>query len=299
MLTVFTPTFNRKHTLQRVFNSLKNQTNYNFEWLIIDDGSTDDTEELINDFLKENSLFSIRYYKQAHRGKPSAQNWALDLAKGEYFITCDSNKCLDNNAVKNIISMFNSIDNPNICGVGGYRADFSGNIYGGKMKLDNNQYYIDCSNIDRYKYNLQGDKATAFRTDILRNYKSPIFEGEYFITEAVWLISMALDGYEIRWFPKILCYGEYDIDGLTKQGANSYIGHYNNFQGYLEYVRIEIKAGYNCNTDYLIVEAVDIAKKKNIKIDNLSNKLSISKRKIYLIYVKQKIKDYFIKLKSN
>lgn len=296
MLTVFTPTYNRSHTLKRVFDSLKNQSCTDFEWLIIDDGSTDNTESLIDSFIKEKNIFSIRYFKQKHKGKPSAQNLALDLAKGEYFITCDSNKYLDTHAVENIIYMFNTIDKKNICGVGGYRADFSGNIYGGQMKLKKDQNYIDCSNIDRNKYNLSGDKATAFRTDILRKYKSPIFEGEYFITEAIWLTPMALDGYIIRWFPKILCFGEYESDGLTKQGANSYIGHYNNFQGYLEYIKMEMRANLNNNLEYLIAEAVHISIKKNIKIKKISTKLKIPSYKLYNIFFKYQLNKLKITL---
>ena len=272
-LTVFTPTYNRAHTLTQLYESLKKQSDMRFEWLIVDDGSTDNTDELVNQFIAQNHDFLIRYYKQNHGGKPRAQNMAVDLAAGDFFITCDSNKYLDNDGVKRILTVAEAIkDEPMICGVGGYRADFAGNVYGGEMVLNGAQH-IDCSSIDRAKYNLLGDKATAFKTDILRRYKSPEFPGETFVTEAVWLLPMAKAGYVIRWFPEIIIYGEYAQDGLTKQGANSYIGHFRNFLGFLAYVSEEIDArGFYAVTE-LVSEALAIAHEKKMPLQEVADRL--------------------------
>lgn len=294
-LSIFTPTYNRAYSLTRVYESLMRQTDKRFEWLIIDDGSTDNTENLIKQFIKGLHEFEIRYYKQEHKGKPSAQNLAIDLANGDFFITCDSNKYMDDHSVENILKMATSVVNePWICGVGGYRADFSGKIYGGEMLL-NGHSYIDCSNLEREKYHLLGDKATAFRTDILKKYKSPIFPGETFITEAVWLIPMADDGYKVRWFPQILCYGEYEKNGLTASGANSYIGHYNNFMGYLAYVNVYIKAYGIEKANDMILEATDIAKHRKISLDVVSNKIGCRLHEIYLLVFKKKILNIYNK----
>ena len=298
-LTIFTPTYNRAATLTRLFESLDRQTDKRFEWLVIDDGSVDNTENLIKEFIEKEDGFVIRYYKQKHEGKPSAQNKAIDLAEGEFFITCDSNKYMDDYAVEKILEMVQSIEGlSRIAGVGGYRADFSGNIYGGKMLLGKEKY-IDCSQLERRKYNLLGDKATAFRTTILKQYKSPIFRGETFITEAVWLMPMACDGYKIRWFPETICYGEYEEDGLTKQGANSYKGHYENFFGYLEYVKIS-KEVYGLNhVTAMVFEAVDIAKEKNISLEIVSTRIGcgLGKLRLLIVYVKFLESIYNIKQK--
>lgn len=87
--TIFTPTFNRKHLLPRVYNSLRKQTYTDFEWLIVDDGSTDATSELVKAWQKENR-FPLRYYFQENQGKHIAWNKAADLARGEYFLCADS-----------------------------------------------------------------------------------------------------------------------------------------------------------------------------------------------------------------
>lgn len=292
-LTIFTPTYNRVHTLGRLYESLNSQTNMQFEWLIIDDGSTDKTDELIASFMAEKPEFVIRYHKINHRGKPFAQNLALDLANGDLFMTCDSNKYLDKQAVEWINKMYDTIVNESmICGVGGYRSSFSGEIYGGKM-VQSETGYIDCSNNDRGKYNLLGDKSTAFRTEILRRYKSPIFPGETFVTEAVWLIPMACDGYIIRWFQHILCYGEYEPDGLTVQGANSYNGHVQNYQGYLAYLKVAIKAFGIQNMRSEIVEAIDIAKEKRIPLSYIAETIGCDSKRLWYIKIHHDIGNVY------
>lgn len=285
-LTIFTPTYNRAHTLRRLYESLNRQTDLDFEWLVIDDGSTDDTETLMETFLSQNPPFVVRYQKIDHRGKPFAQNLALDLANGDFFLTCDSNKYLDDRAVEQISMMQDSIANaPMICGVGGYRASFSGKIYGGEMTKSKDGY-IDCSNNDRVKYNLLGDKSTAFRTEILRKYKSPIFPDETFVTEAVWLIPMACDGYIIRWFPQVLCYGEYDPDGLTAQGANSYRGHEQNYHGYLAYLKVALRAFGMVNMKSELIEAIKIAKAKHISLTAVAEEIGCDCKQLYYIWIR-------------
>ena len=88
-ITIFTPTYNRAYILPRLFQSLKNQKATNFEWLIVDDGSSDDTESVVNEFIKD-ADFNIRYYKQNNQGKHIALNFAALNAEGEWIITIDS-----------------------------------------------------------------------------------------------------------------------------------------------------------------------------------------------------------------
>lgn len=295
-LTVFTPTYNRAYSLPRLFESLQAQSDKRFEWLICDDGSSDDTDEVVQKFIDSSVGFDIVYLKQQHGGKHRAQNMAINSASGDFFITCDSNKYLAYNAVELILSMFNSILGlPDMCGVGGYRANFAGNVYGGPMKLDGQ--YVDCTNSERHKYNLGGDKATAFYTDILRKYPFPEFDGEYFVSESSWLTPMARDGYKIRWFPQILVYGEYTDDGLTKQGANEYRGHFNNFYGFLHVLALEIEAYGIIERLPEIYEALDIAKERKIPITVLCKKLRISEKQIFVIKLRRMLGKIKRKLK--
>lgn len=286
LLTIFTPTYNRAYTLPRLFESLQAQSNKQFEWLICDDGSSDNTDEVVQRFIDAADGFQIKYLKQQHGGKHRAQNIAMNSASGKYFITCDSNKYLSENAVELIITMFDTIkDMPEMCGVGGYRADFCGNVYGGSLKI--NGQFVDCTNIERQQFNLGGDKATAFYTDVLRHYPFPEFEGEYFVSESAWLTPMAMDGYKIRWFPQILVYGEYTEDGLTKQGANDYRGHFKNFNGFLYVLGLEIQA-YGLHEKLPeIYEAFDIAKEKGVQTKILCDKLLFSRKQISLLRLRR------------
>ena len=284
-LTIFTPTYNRASTLPRLFAALQRQTDKRFEWLIVDDGSTDNTEQLIQEFRGQTDSFDIRYYQQDHGGKPRAQNKAVDLATGELFLVCDSNKYPADNAVELILKMESTVQhNPTICGVGGYRADFNGRPFGGEMTLGGLPF-VDCTRLEGAEYNIVVDKSTAFYTNILRKYKSPEYPGETFVSEGVWLIPMAADGYKTRWFPEILIYGEYTADGLTKQGANSRIGHSQNFQGYLHLIRVEIAARGIQPVLFMIHEALDIAKEKGMPTKTFASRIGCSRLQVIRIQI--------------
>ena len=284
-LTIFTPTYNRATTLKRIFEALCRQTNKNFEWLIVDDGSTDNTKECVDILIRQAAGFDIRYFYQNHGGKPRAQNMAVDLATGELFITCDSNKYPSDDAVELILSYAETIKNyPLMCGVGGYRADMSGNIWGGEMQIEESGY-LDCTRLEHEKYHILGDKATAFYTEVLKKYKSPEYPGEDFISESVWLIPMAMAGYKTRWFPKILIYGEYAKDGLTQTGANSRIGHEKNFMGFCHLIKLEKKAKGFKSVSFLLFEALDIAKDKKMSDKELARRIDCTVYEIYYLRI--------------
>lgn len=210
-ITVFTPTYNRAYKLSSLYNSLCEQTAKNFEWLIVDDGSTDDTERLINNFIQENKII-IRYYKQKNSGKHIAINKGLDLAKGELFFIVDSDDWLYNNALERIVFHYNAIrfDN-NYCGVCGLKTYPDGKRIGGEKDFG----ILDCNSLDfRYKYHIKGDVAEAFKTDVLLQYKFPKNENEKFCPEAlVW--NRLAKNYVLRYFYEKIYFCEYFPDGLT------------------------------------------------------------------------------------
>ena len=90
MITVFTPAYNRAHLIHRVYDSLKAQTYREFEWIIVDDGSSDNTEEVVKGYMVQDNFFDIRYFYQTNQGKHMATNRAVQEARGELFITIDS-----------------------------------------------------------------------------------------------------------------------------------------------------------------------------------------------------------------
>ena len=210
-VTDFTPTYNRAYTLERLYKSLLNQTSYEFVWLIVDDGSTDNTSELIKSF-QNNQLFDVRYYKQKNSGKHVAINNGVELAEGELFFIVDSDDYLTDDAIEKVINWSSTLHpNEEYAGVSGNRGYSVNELIGATFSGE----YIDATALEREKYSITGDKAEVFFTHVLRKYKFPVFENEKFMTENVVWYAIAADGYKIRWFNEIIYITEYLPDGLT------------------------------------------------------------------------------------
>ena len=221
MITVFTPTYNRAYVLPQLYKSLQNQTFTDFEWLIVDDGSTDNTEILIKQWQKEKKIFPINYYKTKNGGKHRAINLGVQKAKGKAFFIVDSDDFLPPNALEEINKVFVSIKkDSHFAGVCGFRADTKTLKPLGNSSLINKS--IDCSMIDiRRKYNVKGDMAEVFKTEVLRQYPFPSFENENFLVEgAVW--RKIARKYILRYVPQVWYLCEYLSDGLTKNIRKKY-----------------------------------------------------------------------------
>lgn len=215
--TIFTPTYNRAYTLSILYNSLKNQTCKDFEWLIVDDGSTDNTCELVREYIKEEKKFPINYYKKENGGKPRAINYGIKLAKGNYFLMIDSDDYLVDNAVANMKNWCKEIDkDERFVGVGAARG-YEKNVYiKGVEPLVNENGYIDATNLQRERYNLDADMTEAYKTNIFKKYPMAEWSGENFAPEQIALNEIALAGYKLRWHKDIICICKYLPDGLTK-----------------------------------------------------------------------------------
>lgn len=211
-ITVCTPTFNRANLLEKLYVSLKKQNFKSFEWLIVDDGSSDNTEEVVNNFIRED-LINIRYIKKKNGGKHTALNVGIDKAQGELFWIVDSDDYIVEDALKYIWNKWNEIENKNeFAGLSGLRGYTDGSIIG--TKGDNE--YIDTDALSyRYKYRILGDKAEVYRTDILRKFKFPEFKGERYVTEAVVWNRIANENLKLRFFNKVTYICEYLEGGLT------------------------------------------------------------------------------------
>lgn len=262
LLTIFTPTYNRAKYLIKLFESLEKQKNKNFEWIIIDDDSSDNSENVVKSFKDKNPEFRIIYQKQQHGGKHRAINRAVNIAKGDFFFIVDSDDKLTDNAVKLIFKWVESIEEkPEYCGVAGLRISPKGCIWGGNPNIKKGEW-VDSSSLEREKYNLNGDKSEVYRTDVLRDHPFPEFEDEFFVTEAVVWDAIAADGYKIRWYNEPIYICDYHEDGLTANGANEIRGHINNYQGYLYYINQckRIKKGYD-----FVINFSDYEKTANYK----------------------------------
>ena len=220
-LTVCTPTFNRAYILNSLYQSLQKQTCKDFEWLIIDDGSSDNTEDLVAGWINSESDFPVRYIKKENEGKCRAINLGLDNADCELFVVIDSDDTLTSDAVEKILTLEAGIKNKeNFCGVGF-------NLGTSENSTQNNLFngdYKDATLLDRYTF-LNGEKALVFYTEVHKKYKYPIFENEKFMTEAVVWNRIANDGYQMRFSNDIICIYEYRNDGLTNAGISLFINN--------------------------------------------------------------------------
>lgn len=214
-ITVFTPTFNRGKLLLNLYNSLKLQTYQDFEWVILDDGSTDETEYIVNGFKKE-SLILINYIKQNNGGKHRAINRGVEEAKGDFFFIVDSDDILPIDSLSTIAAYCEQIKGRSeIAGVVGLRSNKDGQIIGTNMKFE----IIECTTLEyRYKYNIIGDRAEVFKTEILKQYPFPEFENEFFLSESIVWDKIATK-YKLLFFNKIVYEGEYLEGGLSSQSV--------------------------------------------------------------------------------
>lgn len=211
-ITILTPTYNRKHTLIKLYKSLLNQTDSAFDWMIVDDGSTDNTKELIDNFIADGKI-KIKYYYEKNGGKHRALNFGISKIKTKYTFIVDSDDWLDKDAIKQIhkyIKKYSS--DKSIACFSFLRGYPNGSINGQKFKK--NEYrsnYIEC----RINHKVVGDKAEVYRTDVLRKYKFLEIKGENFLFEDyVWIkIAQKYDTIHIN---QIIYYGDYLFDGLTK-----------------------------------------------------------------------------------
>lgn len=179
MLTIFTPAYNRAGTLPRLFESLMRQSCLDFEWLIIDDGSQDDTQAVVDGFTKT-AGFPLRYHKKENGGKHTAYNMALELAQGEWFFCVDSDDILADEAVEMILKTAEKLtDNQ---GIIAYKSDFSGKRLSGEFPENLEQTGM---NELVLKHGCSGEFTLIFPTALARKYPFPVFAGERFVTESV------------------------------------------------------------------------------------------------------------------
>lgn len=218
-ITVFTPTYNRAYILENLYRSLQRQSYGDFEWLVVDDGSSDGTEALFDRWRREENPFPIRYVRQENGGKCRAINHGLKLARGELFFTVDSDDYLTDDALEKVARWEAELPkDQKYCG-------FAGNLGTAPNVTPNKPLpgdFFDGTAFDRYGI-VDGERASVFYTDIHRRYLYPEFPGEKFMTEAVTWNRMANDGYRMRFFNDIIWIFEYKDNGLTRSGYDLFL----------------------------------------------------------------------------
>lgn len=212
-LTIFTPTYNRAYILPQLYNSLKKQTIKDFEWLVVDDGSSDNTEELVNAWIKEN-LVHIRYIKQKNGGKMKAHNTGVLNTESELFFCVDSDDYIVDASVEKILNKWNSLsinEQESLAGMVGYKGVSEdlpiGNRFPENVERDSLSGF--------YQKGLSGDTSLIFRTEVIKKFPFPIIGNEKFITEA-YVYDQIDRCYQLYAIPEVLTICEYRKDGLTR-----------------------------------------------------------------------------------
>jgi len=238
-LTIFTPTFNRKYILPKLYQSLCTQSCKDFVWLIVDDGSTDGTEQLVCSWMAESQI-EIRYHYQENVGKTRAHNKGVELCDTELFVCVDSDDYLSSPSVvqdnldywdKNITLAASS----RTSGMVSYRKMLSG-IQG---RFPDNIQLATLSELNNSGY--RGETTLVFKTDVLKQNLFPVFDGEKYVTEA-YLYDQLDEEYKLLVFPYYSQDCEYQPDGITRNGWDILFSNPKSYRMYYNQ-RIKLKKG--------------------------------------------------------
>lgn len=214
LFTVFIPAYNRAHTLPRAYDSLLRQTCQDFELIVVDDGSTDDTAALVRAW-QASPPFPVIYFWQENQGKHVAHNTALGLARGELFVLLDSDDMLADNALERIKYHWERIPvgrRERFAGVEGLCVDLEGRLSGDRFPQDVFESdYLET----RYWLGVGGEKKNAIRLDVLKQYPYPQFAGEKHIRDSL-LWERISERYRFLYINEILQIFEYQPEGMTR-----------------------------------------------------------------------------------
>jgi len=214
-LVIVTPAYNRGDLLQRLYNSLLKQNNYDFRWLIIDDGSTDDTRKYVQKFIKDASI-NVEYHYKKNGGKCSALNYAFEVVEEDTFsLIVDSDDTLlpsGVDTVKKNLEMYNEQENGAVF--------FLYKLTDGKKILGDKKELTTAVVSDRYQYNNiygQHDGCIGYYSRAIKKYRYPVFEDEKYMGPTVIQFEMAQE-FNTVFVPLVIGIAEYQENGITRKG---------------------------------------------------------------------------------
>lgn len=290
-ITIITPAYNRKDKLVTLYQSLLRQDNKEFVWMIVDDGSSDDTEKRVQEFLEEDAI-DILYLKKDNGGKHTALNYGIPRIETPLTIIVDSDDYLLDTAVSTIYSYWIKYkENTSICGFSFLRQHADGKL----IVSNDRSEFIDSHVHYRIKLNRPGDMAEVFLTRVLKKYKFPEYDNERFLSEDIVWINIGLK-YETVYINKPIYVCEYLQNGLTANDkplkfASPY-GSMLRGKTLLKKecgIKVNIKGAiiYNC---YKI--EVSGVLPENLLLDNIYEKLLVGFTKIIGRYYNKKWKNF-------
>mgnify|MGYP000375078392 FL=1 len=210
-LTVFTPAYNRAHTLPRTYESLCSQNCKDFCWLIIDDGSIDNTAQLVKGWMEKDNGFKIQYIYKENGGMHTAHNMAYENITTELNVCVDSDDCMAEDGVAKILKKWDEVKDRGYAGIIGLDADMNGKIIGKSFPKSMKETTL----MGYYAMGGAGDKKLVYRTDIIKKYPPyPVFEGEKYVALA-YKYRLIDQDYKLAVLPQVLCNVEYQEDGSS------------------------------------------------------------------------------------
>lgn len=242
-LTIFTPAYNRAHTLGRTYVSLLGQTCQDFEWLIIDDGSTDNTRELVEGWMAD-AIIPIRYIHQENRGMHSAHNNAYRNITTKLNTCVDSDDWMPNDAVEKIITFWKRYGSDKFAGIVGLDQTEDGKIIGTEFPATLKETTLQ----GFYAAGGKGDKKLVYRTDVITKYPEyPLFEGERYVGLAYKYMLVDHD-YKLLTINEPLVIVEYQLDGSS---YNMYRQYWRNPKGFSFFRKTEMECTTNLKRRFL------------------------------------------------
>ncbi len=245
LLTIFTPAFNRAHTLPRTYKSLKNQDCKDFIWLIIDDGSKDNTKDLVNEWIRTETDFKIRYIYKENGGMHTAHNVAYRNVDTTLNVCIDSDDEMAEGAVRKILQKWEDIRDQNYAGIIALDCDMNtGNVIGKGFP----EGLKDTTVSGYYAAGGSGDKKLIYRTDIIRQYPEyPVFEGEKYFSLA-YKYRLIDQDYKLTVLDDVVCNVEYQTDGSSNTMIHQY---YKNPKGFAYWRKIRMQYPDSCKRVFI------------------------------------------------
>jgi glycosyltransferase involved in cell wall biosynthesis len=217
LLTIFTPAYNRAHLLPRLYAALLRQTSRDFCWLVIDDGSTDNTRELVAGWIAEGRI-PIRYHHKENGGMHTAHNAAYELIDTELNTCIDSDDWMPDDAVEKIVSFWRQQGSDHYSGIVALDATEHGGVIGSELPRDRQQIRL----CEFYARGGTGDKKLIYRTQVMRQYPPyPVFPGEKYVSLGYKYLLTDQD-YPLLILNEIVCIVEYQPDGSSHNMIHQY-----------------------------------------------------------------------------
>lgn len=239
LLTIFTPTYNRAHLLPRLYDSLVRQTRQDFIWLIIDDGSTDNTRALVAGWMAE-ARFRIRYHAKENGGMHTAHNAAYELIDTELNTCVDSDDWVPDDAVEKITTFWHSHGNDRFSGIVALDGTEQGTVIGSELPRDR----PDIRLCDFYADGGTGDKKLIYRTEVIRRYPPyPVFPGEKYVSLGYKYL-LADQDYTLLILNEVVCIVEYQAEGSSRNMIRQYR---NNPKGFAFIRKVDMVLGGTWN----------------------------------------------------